>query len=127
MSDFLRARRRGVPLLRIVLVPYKGSIGFRSGRVEKSGFGMVSNNAKILVELPSFDQEKIHIFIKELKMWSCVTMVEKKKQGFLVWKSLPMNEVKKAVNERIGMDDLCKEDGMEKVLRLLRMVWREKE
>jgi len=87
---------------------------------------MVTNNAKISVDLPTFNREKIHIYIKELKMWSFITTVEKK-QGFLVWMSLPMNNVKKAINNEIGMDDLCKDDGMDKILRLLRMIWREKE
>ena len=47
-------------------------------------------------------------------------------QGLLVWTSLPMNDVKRAINEKIGMDDLCKDDGMDKVLRLLKMIERKR-
>ena len=60
-------------------------------------------------------------------MWQFITEVEKKEQGFLVWKSLPMNNIKWAINDMIGMDDLRKEDGMDKILQLLKMFQQEKE
>ena len=77
---------------------------------------MVANNVKSSVSIPTFDRENIHIYIKELKMWQFVTGMEKKKQGLLVWLSLPnddLSNIKKVIQDGIGMDDLIKEDGME--------------
>ena len=72
------------------------------------------------VNIPTFDREDVHIYIDELRMWQIVTEEEKKDQGLLVWKSLPMNNIKRAIINNIGMEDLSKDDGMDKVLELVK-------
>ena len=89
---------------------------------------MTMNNVKILVNIPTFDRENIHIYINKLRMWQFVAGVEKKKQGPLVWMSIPINDlsnIKQAINNIIGMDDLSKEDGMDKVFDLLKKMFQE--
>ena len=84
---------------------------------------MMANNVRSLVNIPTFNRENMHIYINKLKMWQFVTGVEKKKQGPLVWMSLPINDssnIKQAINDIIGMDDLIKEDGMDRIINLLK-------
>merc|ERR1712059_185899 len=86
------------------------------------------NNVKMSVKIPEFNRENIHIYMNELKMWQFVTEVEKKKQGPLVWMSLPINDpsnIKQAINDIIGMDDLGIEDGMDKVIKLLKKTFQQ--
>ena len=83
----------------------------------------MENNVKTSVRIPRFDRENIHIYMNELRMWQFVTGVEKKKQGPLVWMSLPIDDpsnIKQAINEIIGMEDLSKDDGIDKVVALLK-------
>ena len=96
--------------------------------MERFGRKMATNNVKTSVKIPQFNRENIHIYINELKMWQFVTEVEKKKQGPLVWMSLPLNDssnIKQAINDIIGMDDLSKDDGMDKVLELLKKTFQQ--
>ena len=48
---------------------------------------------KTTVRVPEFDRENIQMYIDELTMWSLVTEVDKKKQGQLVWMSLPKDDL----------------------------------
>ena len=61
---------------------------------------------KTTVKVPEFDRENIQMYLDELAMWTIVTEVEKKKQGPLVWMSLPKNEpsnIKQFINDRISL------------------------
>ena len=49
-------------------------------------------SVKATVRVPEFDRENIQMYIDELMMWQFATEVEKKKQGPLVWMSLPKND-----------------------------------
>ena len=92
---------------------------------------MATNNLKTVVEIPQFNKEQVQVYINELKMWQFVSGVEKKKQGPLVWMSLPVNDssnIKQAIDEIIGMDGLSKDDGIDKVVELLEKTYlQEKE
>ena len=92
---------------------------------------MMAATVNTSVHIPKFNRENVHIYINELRMWQFVTGVEKKKQGPLVWMSLPINDssnIKQAINDIIGMDDLSKDDGMDKILELLKKTFlQEKE
>ena len=92
---------------------------------------MATNNLKTVVEIPQFNKEQVHVYINELKMWQFVTEEEKKKQGPLVWMSLPVNDssnIKQAISEIIGMDGLSKDDGIDKLIELLKKMYlQEKE
>merc|ERR1712059_198907 len=86
------------------------------------------NNVKMSVKIPEFNRENIHIYMNELKMWQFVTEVEKKKRAPLVWMSLPINDpsnIKQAINDIIGIDDLSKDDGMDKVIELLKKTFQQ--
>ena len=110
-SDFLRARGRSVVYLRLVC-----------GENSRAKNTMLVNNVKSSVDVPSFDQENIRTYIEELKVWKFVTGIEKKKQGPLVWLSLPiedLSKIKQAINYIIGMEDLSKDDGMDKVIEIM--------
>ena len=56
------------------------------------GRKMVTNNVKTSVGVPKFNKGNINIYMNELRMWQFMTEVEKKKQGPLVWSSLPSND-----------------------------------
>ena len=122
-------REKGVSLLR----ESGRGFSFRSGQVKRLVLQrveeintMAANNVKTSVEIPKFNRDNIHIYMNELKMWQFVTRVEKKKQGPLVWMSLPINDpsnIKQAINDIIGMDDLIKEDGMDKIIDLLKKTY----
>jgi len=88
---------------------------------------MMTTYVDTFVNIPKFDF-KNDFYINDLKMWQFLTEVEKKKQGLLVWRSLPTNDVKHAINDVIGMDELSKDDCMDKLLQLLeKMFQQEKE
>ena len=82
---------------------------------------MLVNNS---VYIPKFDRGNMHIYLNKLQIWRFVTRVEKKMQGPLVWLSLPM-DIKEASNDIV--DDLCKDDGLDEVFKLLRTFQQENE
>ena len=75
------------------------------------------------VYIPKFDRGNMHIYLNKLQIWRFVTRVEKKMQGPLVWLSLPM-DIKEASNDIV--DDLCKDDGLDEVFKLLRTFQQER-
>ena len=93
---------------------------------EESERNMAS--VKTTVGMPEFDQENIQMYIDELKMWQFVTEVDKKKQGPLVWMSLLKNDpsnIKQSINDSIGIEDLSKDDGMDKLIAAMKKAFRE--
>ena len=93
-------------------------------------FEMAINNVRTSVEMPQFNRRNIRAYMKELKMWQSVCGVEKKKQGLVVWLSLSIDDpsnIKEAIHGIIGMDDLIKEDGLDKIIDLLEMMSRQQE
>ena len=83
---------------------------------------MVANDIKSSVEMPKFNKEDVSIYINELKMWQFVTGVEKKKQGHLVWLSLPSND---SSNIKEAISNLSKDDGIDRVFELLKKMFQQ--
>ena len=57
-----------------------------------------------------------------------VSQVEKKKQGPMVWMSLPKNEpsnIKQFINNSIRIEDLHKDDGIKKIIAVLKKAFQE--
>ena len=78
--------------------------------------------------MPEFDRENIQMYIDELMMWQFVSEVEKKKQGPLVWMSLPKNDpsnIKQSISDSIGIADLSKDDGMDKLITAMKKAFQE--
>ena len=68
------------------------------------------------------------MYLDELSMWTIVTEVEKKKQGPLVWMSLPKNEpsnIKQFINDSIGIEDLNKDDGIDKLIAAMKKAFQQ--
>ena len=68
------------------------------------------------------------MYLDELTMWTIVTEVEKKKQGPLVWMSLPKNEpsnIKQFINDSIGVADLNKDDGIDKLIEAMKKAFQQ--
>jgi hypothetical protein len=89
--------------------------------VEAPGRRMAGVRATVRV--PKFKRESIQMYLDELKVWKMVTDVEKKKQGLLVWLSLPTDEpsnIKQFINDSIGPDDLAKDDGIDKLIAAMK-------
>ena len=86
---------------------------------------------KTTSKVPKFDREKIQMYIdKELTMWAPVTEVGKKKQGPLVWMSLPKNDlsnIKPFIYEIIGVADLNKENGIDNLIQAMKKAFQEGE
>ena len=83
---------------------------------------------KTTVRVPEFDRENIQMYIDELTMWALVTEVDKKKQGPLVWMSLPKNDpsnIKQFINDSIGVADLSKDDGIDKLIQAMKKAFQE--
>ena len=83
---------------------------------------------KTTVRVPEFDRENIQMYLDELTMWAMVTEVEKKKQGPLVWMSLPKNDpsnIKQFINDSIGVTDLSKDDGIDKLIEAMKKAFQE--
>ena len=83
---------------------------------------------KTTVKVPEFDRENIQMYLDELAMWTIVTEVEKKKQGPLVWMSLPKNEpsnIKQFINDSIGVADLNKDDGIDKLIEVMKKAFQQ--
>ena len=83
---------------------------------------------KTTVRVPEFDRENIQMYIDELTMWALVTEVDKKKQGPLVWMSLPKNDpsnIKQFINDSIGVADLNKDDGIDKLIQAMKKAFQE--
>ena len=83
---------------------------------------------KTTVKVPEFDRENIQMYLDELAMWTIVTEVEKKKQGPLVWMSLPKNEpsnIKQFINDSIGVADLNKDDGIDKLIEAMKKAFQQ--
>ena len=57
-----------------------------------------------------------------------VSQVEKKKQGPIVWMSLPKNDpsnIKQFINNSIRIEDLHKDDGIKKIIAVLKKAFQE--
>jgi len=80
---------------------------------------------KLNVTPPSLNEAKTYeSYKKELKMWSAVTEVDKKKQGNLITLSLPNeskfgNNLKERVMEKLSVSDLSCDDGLAKLVNFL--------
>ena len=80
---------------------------------------------KLNVTPPSLNEAKTYeSYKKELKMWSAVTEVDKKKQGNLIALSLPNeskfgNNLKERVMERLSVSDLSCDEGLTKLVKFL--------
>ena len=75
---------------------------------------------KTTVRVPEFNRENIKLYIDELTSWAIVTDLEKKKQGLLVWMSLPKEDssnIKQAINDSIGIEGLNKDDGIDRLIK----------
>ena len=91
-------------------------------------FEMPVAGVKTTVGMPEFDRENIQMYIDELMMWQFVSEVEKKKQGPLVWMSLPKNDpsnIKQSISDSIGIADLSKDDGMDKLITAMKKAFQE--
>ena len=80
------------------------------------------------VRVAQFDQENVQTYIDEISAWKLVTEVKEKKQGPLVWMSLPKNDpnnIKQSVSNSIGMDDLNKDNGLDKLIAVLKEAFLE--
>ena len=83
---------------------------------------------KTTVKVPEFDRENIQMYIDELTMWALVTEVDKKKQGPLVWMSLPKDDpsnIKQFINDSIGVADLNKDDGIDKLIQAMKKAFQD--
>ena len=74
-----------------------------------------------------FDSNNIQMYIDELMGWMLVMQVENK-QGLMVWMSLPKNEpsnIKQFINNSIRIEDLHKDDGIKKIIAVLKKAFQE--
>ena len=68
------------------------------------------------------------MYLNELTMWALVTEVEKKKQGPLVWMSLPKNNpsnIKQFINDSIGVEDFNMDDEITKLIEAMKKAFKE--
>ena len=70
----------------------------------------------ILVEI-----EEIEEWLQELEIWQCVTDLEKKKQGPVVYLSLT-DKIRKSCND-ISVRDLIKDDGLDTLIRKIKSLY----
>ena len=83
---------------------------------------------KTKVKVPEFDQNNFQMYLDKLSMWAIVTDVKKKKQGLLVWMSLPKNDpsnIKQFINHSIRVEDLNKDDGITKLINAMKKAFKE--
>ena len=83
---------------------------------------------KTKVKVPEFDQNNFQMYLDKLSMWAIVTDVKKKKQGLLVWMSLPKNDpsnIKQFINHSIRVEDLNKDDGITKLIEAMKKAFKE--
>ena len=74
-----------------------------------------------VVKVPEYDSNNIQMYIEELMMWMLIMSVEKKKQGPIVWMSLPKNDpnnIKQFISNSIKNKDLNKDDCIEKLVAI---------
>ena len=83
---------------------------------------------KTKVKVPEFDQNNFQMYLDKLSMWAIVTDVKKKKQGLLVWMSLPKNDpsnIKQFINHSIRVEDVNKDDGITKLINAMKKAFKE--
>ena len=67
--------------------------------------------SKEIYSLPVLDKiDEIEDWLRELEIWQCVTDIEEKKQGLVVYISLP-DKIRKSCGD-IKVSDLNKDDGL---------------
>ena len=108
-----------VPVRAVIVWEYEGLRELFESELKEDNMAGV----KTTVKVPEFDRENIQMYIDELLMWQFVTDVDKKKQGPLVWMSLPKDEpsnIKQFINDSIGIDNLSKDDGIDKLIEAMK-------
>ena len=83
-----------------------------------------------LKRMPVFDREHIQVYIDGLLEWQLGTEVPKQQQGLLVWISIPKDvrsTIKQKVSDCIGMEGLKKQDGLARLINLLKVEFQESE
>lgn len=113
-----------VPVRAVIVWEYEGLRELFESELKEGNMAGV----KTTVKVPEFDRENIQMYIDELLMWQFVTDVDKKKQGPLVWMSLPKDEpsnIKQFINDSIGIDNLSKDDGMDKLIEAMKKAFQQ--
>ena len=78
-----------------------------------------------IIRVPEFDRNNIKMYLDELTTWVMVTKVEKKKQGPMVWVSLPKIVIKYYINDSIGLKNLNKDDGIGKLIAAIKRAFEQ--
>ena len=113
-----------VPVRAVIVWEYEGLRELFESELKEDNMAGV----KTTVKVPEFDRENIQMYIDELLMWQFVTDVDKKKQGPLVWMSLPKDEpsnIKQFINDSIGIDNLSKDDGIDKLIEAMKKAFQQ--
>ena len=78
--------------------------------------------SKKIYSPPTLDKiDEIEEWLRELEIWQCVTDIEEKKQGPLVYLSLP-DKIRKSCND-IKVSDLNKDDGLKVLIDKIKSLY----
>ena len=76
---------------------------------------------KIILTTSTSINRRIEEWLRELEIWQCVTDLEKKKQGAVVYLSLT-DKIRKSCND-ISVRDLNKDDGLDTLVRKIKSLY----
>ena len=81
----------------------------------------MASKKTILITNTSGNQREREQWLQELEIWECVTDLEKKKQGPMVYLSLT-DKIRKSCND-ISVRDLNKDDGLDILVRKIKSLY----
>ena len=76
---------------------------------------------KIILTTSTSINRRIEEWLRELEIWQCVTDLEKKKQGAVVYLSLT-DKIRKSCND-ISVRDINKDDGLDTLVRKIKSLY----
>ena len=76
---------------------------------------------KIILTTSTSINRRIEEWLRELEIWQCVTDLEKKKQGAVVYLSLT-DKIRKSCND-ISVRDLNKDDGLDILVKKIKSLY----
>ena len=78
--------------------------------------------SKKIYSPPVFDKiDEIEDWLREIEIWQCVTDIEEKKQGPVVYLSLP-DKIRKSCND-ISVSDLNKDNGLNTLITKIKTLY----